>query len=303
MSQPGKSIYVRAEDGLRIHARSFGSQHGARLPVVCLPGLTRTGADFDTLAQALATGPNGRQVLAIDMRGRGRSDYDPKPENYNIGLETSDILAVLRELRIESAVFLGSSRGGLQIMLLAATHPSVIAGAILNDIGPVLDPAGVARLKSYVGKIPTPTSYEDGADILCNLFGAQFPKAASGHWLAAARRAWKEENGAFRPTYDEHIAATLEQLDLAQPLPTMWNEFEALAKVPLMLIRGTNSDLLSTTTAAMMRERAPGLDYIEVADEGHVPLLEGGDIIRRISDFVLRCDKAAADRLATAQRI
>jgi pimeloyl-ACP methyl ester carboxylesterase len=291
-----RSIFVTAQDGLRLHVREYGRRTAPTLPVVCLPGLTRTVSDFDALAPALANGEHGRRVIAIDSRGRGQSDYDRNPENYNVATELGDVVTILAAIGIDQAVFVGSSRGGLLTMLLAVAHPTAIAGAVLHDIGPVLEPKGLARIKSYVGKLPQPRSFAEGSEILRRLFSAQFPKLTAEDWLAAAKRSWKANDGELVPTYDVRLAQTLTEIDIERALPPMWAEFDALARVPVLVIRGGNSDLLSAETVASMKERHPAMDVIEVPDQGHVPVLAGADLLGRIAAFVAKCD-AAANRM------
>jgi pimeloyl-ACP methyl ester carboxylesterase len=288
-----RSIFVPAPDGLRLHVREYSLTVAPALPVVCLPGLTRTSADFEALAPALAYGQPRRRVIAIDSRGRGQSDYDANPKNYNLTVELADVVAVLNALEIKQAVFIGSSRGGILTMLLAAVHPEMIAGAVLHDIGPVIEAEGVARIKSYVGKLRQPQNLEEGANILCGLFAAQFPKLTAAQWLGSARRTWKPQAGKLVLTYDPALAQTLADFDIEHPLPPLWNEFEALAHVPVVVIRGARSDILSAVTLNAMRARHPRLESIEVPDQGHVPLLEGAELIGRINSFVLRCERTA----------
>jgi pimeloyl-ACP methyl ester carboxylesterase len=178
-------------------------------------------------------------------------------------------------------------------MLLAVAHPTAVAGAVLHDIGPVIEPKGLARIKSYVGKLPQPRDFDEGAVILRRLFSGQFPKITDGQWRAAAGRTWKEERGGLVPTYDVRLARTLAEIDIERPLPAMWNEFDALKRVPLLVIRGANSDILSAATAAAMTERHSGAELIEVADQGHVPILDD-HLVRPIVEFVERCERAAA---------
>jgi pimeloyl-ACP methyl ester carboxylesterase len=266
------------------------------LPVVCLPGLTRTAEDFEELAAALSGDPHTpRRVLALDYRGRGRSDYDADPKNYNVAMEADDVAAVVAALSAVPAVYVGTSRGGIITMLLATTRPELIAGAVLNDIGPVIEMDGLTRIKGYVGRLPQPTGFEDGADILQRLFGDQFPKLADAGWLAAARRQWRaDEGGRLVPTYDARLRETLESLDPAQPLPGMWGAFDALGRVPVLAIRGMLSDLLGAGTLRAMQARHPGLEAVEVVDEGHPVILSGPDMVGRIAAFVARCEAARA---------
>jgi len=288
----GRSIFVSAQDGLKLHVREYGARTAPGLPVVCLPGLTRTVEDFDVLAPALAgSGGAKRHVIAIDSRGRGRSGYDANPDNYNLAVELADVMTVLTALDVGPAVFVGSSRGGILTMLLGAAHPAVIAGAVLHDIGPVIDTAGVLRIKSYVGKLPPPQNFADGAAILQRLFGAQFPKFTTAQWLASAKRTWRIKDGALEPTYDVRLARTLADFDIENPLPPLWNEFDALRGVPVLVIRGANSDILSAATVEAMAVRHPGLQVLEVPDQGHVPAFDR-DIVARVADFVAACDKA-----------
>src|SRR6202050_3762583 len=203
----GRSVFVGAQDGLRLHVREYGSSRSPALPVVCLPGLTRTVADFDALAPALAdAGP--RRVLAIDSRGRGQSEYERNPENYNLLVELADVVAVLSALSVGPAVFVGSSRGGLLAMHLAVAHPTAIAAVVLHDIGPVIEPKGLIRIRGYVGKMMQPRTFAEGAEILRRLSSSQFPNLTPEQWLAAAQRAWQVRDGATGATSDGLVART-----------------------------------------------------------------------------------------------
>jgi pimeloyl-ACP methyl ester carboxylesterase len=284
------SVFVTGADGLRLHVRSYGSRVASALPVVCLPGLARTAADFHPLAVALAADPaKPRLVLALDYRGHGRSEYDRNPDNYTFSSALADLSAVLIALEIAPAIFLGTSYGGLLAMMLAVWRPTAIAGVILNDIGPVMEPHGLVRLKGYVGKLPIPRNFEEGAEILRWWFDAQFPKLAPQDWIALAQRTWREHRGRLVPDYDPKLARTLEGADLQHP-PTLWNHFDALARVPLMVIRGANSDMLAPNTLQAMLSRRSELEVIIVPNQGHAPLLDEPKLIRRIAAFVTSCD-------------
>jgi len=289
-AEGGSSQFVTTHDGLKLHVRAFGSRPACGPPIVCLPGLARTCADFDPLATALSRGREPPcHVVALDYRGRGRSERDRNPANYNLATELADLLAVITALDLDPAVFVGTSRGGILAMLLAAARPTAIAGVVLNDIGSVIEVQGLARIKSYVGHLPAPTSFSDAAAILRRLFAAQFPKLAEDDWMAFARRTFEEVGGRLVPAYDVRIAVELEGINLAQPLPPLWVEFDALAGVPVMVIRGANSDLLSDATVAAMRARRPDLIAVEVPDQGHAPLLAEPEIIGRIDAFIRSC--------------
>ena len=285
------SNYVTAQDGLRLHVREYGARTAARLPAVCLPGLARTGADFETLATTLASNPRApRRVLVLDMRGRGRSDYDRNPKNYNVQVELADVLAVLTALAVDQAVFIGTSRGGILTMLLAVARPTALAGCVLNDVGPVIETVGLMRIKSYLGKLPQVASLHEAADVLRRLLAAQFPKLSDDDWVAFARRTFKDAGGRIVPDYDVRLGKTLDQIDPARPVSALWKEFSALARVPLLVIRGGNSDILSRATVAAMQARHPAMEAVEVADQGHAPLLSEPALIARIAAFAESCD-------------
>jgi pimeloyl-ACP methyl ester carboxylesterase len=290
MSEIGTSTFVSATDGLRLHACCYGRRSAGAVPVVCLPGLARTAADFEALAAALANdGEQPRRVIALDYRGRGKSEYDRDPSNYTFQTELADVLAVTTALDCLPAIFVGTSRGGILAMLLAAVRPTAIAGVVLNDIGPVIEPKGLIRIKGYVGKLPQPRSFEEGAEILRRLFDAQFPKLGPDDWLASARRTFRQDSGALVPTYDVKLAKTLEGVEFDKPFPPLWAQFDALRHEPLMVIRGANSDILSAETVEAMRAHHPALETIEVSDQGHAPLLAEPDVIARIADFAAHC--------------
>ena len=291
------SIFVTAQDGVRLHARDYGPRAGARLPVICLPGLTRTCADFHALATALSSdSARPRRVLSVDYRGRGGSDYDD-PRNYTIPVEMADVLAVAIACDALPSVFVGTSRGGLIIMALAAARPAAIAGIVLNDIGPVIEAPALLRIKGYVGRVPEMRTFEDGSEILRRAFGAQFPALGPADWMAWSHRAWKRDGDRLIPTYDVRLASVLEAVDGDSPMPPLWPQFDALPGVPLMLVRGAHSDLLSRETVKTMRARRPDMRVLEVPDQGHAPLLAEPETIEPIVEFVAGCERVCGSHI------
>jgi pimeloyl-ACP methyl ester carboxylesterase len=284
-------LFVSAADGLRLYARDYGPRVGQALPVVCLPGLARTSADFHALALALAQDENRpRRVLALDYRGRGRSDYDRDWRNYDVRIELGDVLQVLTVAGVEEAIFVGTSRGGIITMALSAARPALIRGAVLNDIGPAIEGKGLVRIRGYVGKLPAPANEREAIDILKNLMNVQFTALSEDAWRAYARATWKEDGGRLVLDYDPALMRTLEGPDLEAPIPPLWGLFEGLKRVPVLTLRGANSDLLSAETVEAMKNVHPHLEAVTVPNQGHAPLLQDREIIRQIRRFVGRVE-------------
>jgi pimeloyl-ACP methyl ester carboxylesterase len=284
-----ESRFVTASDGLKLHARLYGRPVAGRLPVLCLPGLSRNSGDFDVIARALA---EERQVVALDYRGRGLSAFDPDWRNYALPVELDDMLAVTTVLGLSRAVFLGTSRGGLLTMLTSAARPSLLAGAILNDIGPVIEGAGLARIKSYLGRLPEPGTWDEAVALLKSIGQSRFPALTDADWRGQAGSIWTERDGRLVAAFDPALAKTLESVSFDGPMPTLWPQFDGLSGVPVMVIRGEHSDILSAATVAAMADRRPDLDVLTVPGQGHAPLLTDALSIGRIQAFVRRCDGA-----------
>jgi pimeloyl-ACP methyl ester carboxylesterase len=287
-----RSVFITSRDGLKLHARVFGPEHSPALPVVCLPGLARTHLDFIELAEALADDPaQPRRVVALDYRGRGLSDYDSDWKRYDIRVELDDVLQQLTALGIGEAVFVGTSRGGLITMALGAARPAIIRGVVLNDIGPVIEAAGLIRIRGYIGKLPAPRGYGEAAEILKRFFGSQFTAFGPTQWETMARRTWKETPGGLVTDYDVKLMKTLEVLDLEAPLPVLWPYFDALKHAPMLVLRGENSDLLSPATLAGMGERHPDCATHTLPGQGHAPVLGSADVLIRVRRLIARAEK------------
>jgi pimeloyl-ACP methyl ester carboxylesterase len=284
---PPRDVTYRSSDGLTLYARDYGDPLQPWLPVVCLPGLSRSHRDFDELAVFLSTHRHRpRRVVCFDYRGRGRSEWDPRTENYNPLAEMNDVFDGMAALGISRAVVVGTSRGGIVAMLMGVARPAVLAGIVLNDIGPVIEPLGLARIKTYVGRTPRPDDWPDAVRILKRLHGAQFTALNDEQWLAYARMTYRDDDGRPVSDYDPALGGNFDAVDLDEPIPTLWNELRALRPIPVLTIRGGNSDLLSAKTVAAMAAEHPRLESITVPGEGHAPLLRGAHLIHRISAFI-----------------
>ncbi len=294
MSAQFRDVFCQSADGLKLHAKVIGPDNSAALPVFCVPGLTRTTDDFNEIAIALATNPGTpRKVVAIDLRGRGLSDYDPDPAKYSVPVELGDVLTMATSLGISRTIMLGTSRGGLISMALAATKPDLLAGVILNDIGPALEMGGLMKIKGYITNPPVRQTWGEAVTGLKGMFGTVFPSLTDADWQVWARRAFRETaHGGLERTYDERLSATVEGIDLSNPPPPIWELFDALAGIPLMLIHGELSDLLSPQGVQDMITRRPDIDLVKVADQGHAPLLADKPTMDRIIAFCARCDGA-----------
>jgi pimeloyl-ACP methyl ester carboxylesterase len=285
-------LYLSAPDGLKLHALEAGPREEARLPVICLPGLARTNEDFRELLEALAfDAHNPRYVIALSSRGRGRSDRDPKPENYSVPVELKDLLAVLDQTGISRAIFVGTSRGGILTMALTAAKPQVIAGAVLNDIGPVLEMPGLLRIQSYVGKLPKPKDWDDAVRIQKSVMEKEFPGFSEDDWKRYALLSWREGADGISGRTDPAISVNLREIDANKPAPPIWELFDGLKNVPLLVFRGEHSDLFSRETVAQMKARDPDMTAVEVGGVGHPPVFWDETTIAPIRDFAARCDR------------
>lgn len=290
----GRPVTYTASDGLRLFARDYGDRLSPWLPVVCLPGLTRTGRDFAALAEHLSAHRHRpRRVVAFDYRGRGRSGWARTADSYNPVAEMNDVFDGMAMLGIPRAVVVGTSRGGIIALLMAVSRPASVAGIVLNDIGPAIEARGLARIKTYVGQTPNPDDWADAARIQKRLHGGQFTGWTDGDWLAYARLTYAEADGRPVADYDPKLADTFSGVEFDRPVPTMWDEFRALKDLPMMVLRGENSDILSAATVRQMVALHPGLEEIAVADEGHPVLLQNGHLLASISAFVTAIEGSA----------
>ena len=274
-------------DELSLYARDYaGAEGAARLPVIAIHGLTRNSADFGTIAPLIAA--TGRRVLALDVRGRGRSDRAADPMTYQPPVYAKDVLALLDQAGVGRAVFLGTSMGGLITMALTAMAPDRVAAAILNDIGPEVAPEGLARIASYTGQTVEIRSWDDAADYARRTNGAALPHYGPDDWMTFARRVFREgPDGVPVLDYDPDITVPWRAAGKDALVPDLWPAFRNLAEGRrLLLVRGATSDLLSSDIAGRMREAAPEMKFVEVPGVGHAPMLDEPAARDAILDFL-----------------
>jgi pimeloyl-ACP methyl ester carboxylesterase len=282
-----RDVYCQSSDGLRLYARDYGHSGKALTPVLCLPGLTRNSRDFETIAPQLA---QSRRVIAADFRGRGRSQY-ADAETYRPDVELADAIAMLNHLEVDRVALIGTSRGGIVGMLMAALHKDRLAGLLLNDIGPVLEADGLLRIRSYLG---VDAGYADWDQVVEGLKRTNrgFESLTQSEWLAFAKRIFISINGRPELDYDPALAQNFSSVEDIESgnIPQLWELFEAIGDLPVSILRGEHSDLLSAATIEEMKTKNPSLDAKTVAARGHAPFLDEPESWGAIQSWLVRVD-------------
>ena len=281
MSTAANSHYFQSSDGLNIFYRDFGGQNDGT-PVICLPGLTRNSRDFDDLANYLS---NRRRVITIDFRGRGYSDYDVNWQNYHPLTYVADVWRLLDLLNIDRVIAVGTSLGGLCSMVMAAQQGERMAGVVMNDIGPEINPVGIARISEYTGRVPPVANWAEAAQQTKELYGEWLPGLSDDDFMRMARRAFREiENDVPRLDMDVNIGRAIREIGPQKGDP--WELFAALQNVPVTLLWGVLSDILTEDIIERMAGEKPDLKVIPVADRGHVPLLNEPESLAAMDAFL-----------------
>jgi len=278
----------QSRDGLTLHFRDYraGAQvELSRPPLLCLHGLTRNARDFAPLAERWA---DQWRILVPEMRGRGASEYAQDAMSYNPQTYVADIEALLRQEGIERFVAIGTSLGGLMTMLLAAKDAAQLAGAVLNDIGPAVNAAGLGRIGEYVGQGNTYASWTHAARAMQDLHAKAYPAFETQQWLNMAKRCMiMQPDGRIAYDYDVNIAEPFRQADGAAP-PDLWSAYEALRDAPLLVLRGELSDLLAPDTLDEMQRRIPSANIVTVPNVGHTPMLDEPEASAAIEEFLAK---------------
>ena len=275
------SWYLSAQDGLRLHYRVYGDVIWSSTPILCLPGLTRNAADIHAFASRHAS---ERCVVVLDYRGRGEAAFDPNPRNCLPEVYANDILHLAAAANVSSAIVIGTSLGGLLAMSLAAQRPGILAGVVVNDIGPEIDPSGLDNIRKYLAMDLHPSSWDEAADMVKQISLSAAPDFTENQWLDLARRSFRQDDtGAIRLDFDPALATTF--LD-SEPVPELWPLFGGLKHIPTLAIRGALSDVLSQQTFEKMAEAKPDLIQVTVPNRGHVPWLDESEAKTAVDEFI-----------------
>jgi pimeloyl-ACP methyl ester carboxylesterase len=283
-----KDLWYDTADGLRLYARDYpGPDGSALLPVLCMHGLTRNSADFAWIAAHLA---KTRRVISVDQRGRGLSAYDSNPANYTPVTYVGDMFTLLDKLAIDRVLVIGTSMGGLMSMLMANMQPERFAAVVLNDIGPELDPVGLERIKNYVGKHPQIRTWDDAVAQTRQINEGAFPRYTDEEWLRFTQGLYREVEGVPVLAHDAAIAQAMLDADTNAVPPDLWPLFANMAAMPLLLVRGALSDLLAMDCVKKMQELSPGLQFVNVPERGHAPMLDEPLAVAAIDRFFAEVD-------------
>ena len=271
-----------SQEGLRLFCRVYAGPSAGAAVVVCLHGLMRNSRDFEDLAPHLAA---RYRVIVPDVRGRGFSARDPNFNNYEIPVYLNDLLLLLTGLGVGRARIIGTSMGGLMAMVLGVMQPQLVAGIVLNDVGAELDPQGLERIRGYAGKSAPVRSWEEAVADVRGIYGSVWPGLSDERWQRIARLSYRASaQGVPEADADPLIAEPFR--DPKAGAPNLWPLWGALAKVPILAIRGAHSDILSAATLARMQQEKPDLEVLEVANRGHAPLLDEPECLAAIDEFL-----------------
>ena len=266
-----QDVWYDSDDGLRLYARDYPTDN-ASLTVLCMHGLTRNSADFEDIADTLSA---NHRVIAVDQRGRGRSQWDGNSANYTPARYVADMFTLINVLQLENVVLLGTSMGGLMSMLMVAMQPQQFRGVILNDIGPVVAQAGLDRIKNYVGKSEPVDTLERAIEQTAAVNGLAFPDYRPADWEKWVHRTYAtDEDGRLALLYDPTIAEPMGAADENAVPPDTWPLFDAMTALPLLTLRGELSDILEPDCVAEMQRRHPAMHFVTVPRVGHAPMLD-----------------------------
>lgn len=285
---PPQNFTWQSADGLQLYGRNWitdGTDDDTRIPVICLPGLSRNSKDFNDIARYLHT--QNHHVVALDYRGRGKSDWDTDWRNYALPIEENDITLAIEKLGLKRFAVLGTSRGGLHALVMAGRYPAEqMAGVIFNDVGPHIEMRAIHRIAATLGHRMNADSREQVATNLQHTIGHQFPAFEGKDWLKLAGQLASESSDGFVMDYDPALAHQFASLDDAAPAPDLWPLYDRLLDRPVMVIHGEKSDLLSAETCKRMVETHPNARLRTILGQGHAPVLWETETHEAIAQFL-----------------
>ncbi|WP_262695388.1 alpha/beta fold hydrolase [Kordiimonas aquimaris] len=281
---PYSDAFFINDDGLRQHYRDYNTAPVGAPVVLCMPGLSRNAKDFGFIADHLS---DRCRLICVEQRGRGLSDWDPQPERYAPATYVNDMFALLRHLGLDSVIAIGTSLGGLITIMMNAVRPGVIKAAVINDIGPEIDPAGIERIKSYIGKGKPPQNWAEAIENVKFSNRGVYPHFNDDDWAMLTHLTHEDRNGLPISQYDPAISQNFETND-DQAAPDLWPIFEAMHTVPLVVLRGELSDILSGETLARMDREHPDIKAVTVGGVGHVPLMREPETQAAIDALISR---------------
>jgi len=274
-----EDFWCESHDGLKLYARDYGNS-APLATIVCIPGLTRNSADFAPLCERLA---KHYRVIAVDLRGRGKSDYDSEPNNYFPGVYATDMMTLLDALSLESVILLGTSLGGLVSMLMTAMHPERITAVMMNDIGPEANPKGIDRIKAYVCAPSCVSNWDDAVSRTRSSLAEEYPDFQTSDWENFTNNLYRESaSGVPVLSYDPAIAQPLLRSEDNAVPPDLWPIFKQMSDTPLLVLRGEHSDILMPESVTKMQQNHPNMLFAEIPLRGHTPLLSEKESLQAI---------------------
>lgn len=276
-----QNVYWESDDGLKLHCRDYAAAVG-KTPIICIPGLTRNVRDFEHLGPLM---DGDRRIIMVNLRGRGESEYAKDSSSYHPKVYVADVIKLMDQMEISKAVFLGTSLGGIVTMVLAASHPERLAGAMLNDIGPEVDPKGLERIGNYVGQGRSFETWAHAARDNASSSGDIFPDYDLNDWIAFSKKLYRmNSSGRIKLDYDLKISEPFDSKGGGSA--ALWKALESLKNTPTLLLRGELSDLFSAETAARMLEVLEQGELAVIPRVGHAPSLEEPAAINAITNFL-----------------
>ena len=261
--------YFINDDGLKQHYRDYNTVSAEAPVILCMPGLSRNAKDIGFIANHLA---DRCRLICVEQRGRGLSDWDPRPERYAPITYVADMFALLKHLELHEVIAIGTSLGGILTIMMNAAKPGMIKGAIINDIGPEIDPKGIERITSYIGKGTPPKTWDDAVKAVKFANRGVYPDFTEEDWHMLTRFTYEDKEGMPVSQYDPAIRQNFETNN-DQSAPDLWPLFDATKSIPLVILRGELSDILSAETLSRMEREHPDLEAVTVKGLGHVPLM------------------------------